>query len=202
MAGIAFTLDKSRIPLDKQEEIREVLRAWNKEGWLSWDKPKRSPSKKAAKNQYPEWFESFWKDLPIRVGKPDTLKACEEVFKAGYTLEDIRRGIPGYTADEARRSKAPDYQKHAPHRWIKNHRFLDDQNHSPDKQLKSASDILIEPLEKKLGIRIINSDRVMLMQILDTVTIEQLLAKARHWNKHTTFEDWLRQAYLEIIENA
>jgi len=198
--NMTFSLDKSRIPLDKQEEIREHLRAWNREGWLSWSAApakKKRGAKKAARNEYPQWFEDLWKDLPVRVGKPQTLQACQEVFKDGYTLEDIRAGIPGYAKEEKRRSLSPDYQKHAPHRWINNHRFLDGQEQNPDKAIKSGADLLVEPLEKALNYRIINHDRVMLLQIVDDMPVEKLLEHTNTRPEYESFQDWLRDTYLK-----
>ena len=202
---ITFHIDRAKVPEDQMEDVRAVLRTWAARGYLSWDKPEEAKKKKAAtkktvpKGKYPEWFEKLWAQLPVKVGKPDTLKACEEVFKVGYTVEDIERGIPGYAKDEKRRSKAPDYQKHAPHRWIKNHRFLDAQDHSPDKALKTGTEIMIEPLEKALNYRIHSHDLVTLLQILDEVTVEQLLERTNTYPEYESFLDWLRATYMEIV---
>lgn len=151
------------------------------------------PKKAGTKNPYPDWFEPFWKKLPVRSNKPETLEACLEVLKQGYTVFDIEKGIPGYARDEARRSKSPDYQKHSPHRWIKKHRFLDDHNHSPDAPIKSNRDITISMFENSIGFCVTKSNRDMLWSAINegNVTCSIIEENKGKWADEPGFIRWL-----------
>ena len=103
MTKVAWIFHKSKMNHIQSDECASFLKRYRDEGLAEHIELEDKPSKKTIKkNDYPEWFEDLWRKLPIKTGKPETLKACEDALKRGYTALDIEKGIPGYAAEEKR----------------------------------------------------------------------------------------------------
>ena len=130
----AFIFDRAKMTDSQQERTRAFLHELMTANLCTMIDVPNKPAKAAkviSKHDYPEWFESLWKNLPNKLDKPATLQAAKDVVSQGYTVEDIEKGIPAYAKEEKRRSTGSDYRKHSPARWIANHRFLDEQTENP-----------------------------------------------------------------------
>ena len=147
----AFIFHRNKMDEPTYESIQVILKAGLKAGYIEkYEIPTKAPAaakKTVSKNDYPEWFERIWKLIPIKIGKLETFIECQKVIKIGYTAEDIIKGIPGYAAEERERAKSDGYQKHHPCRWVKAHRFLDEQSHNPSVPFKTKEDLAREQEE-------------------------------------------------------
>ena len=196
MPEYAFIFHKELMNADTINALSRLMKPCIEAGTIEqFPIPKEPTVKKAVKkNDYPDWFEGLWGKLLVKVGKPETLKACNNAFKRGYTLEDIEGGIQGYNQEEKRRSGQHGYQKHAPHRWIDKDRFLDGHSNNPDQPARSNRDITIAMHENTLGFTVRGANRDILWGAINDgdVTCDIIAENKDKWSNEAEFIEWTK----------